>query len=419
MPDSRPPGISILARWRRFRRDIFASQPERLYRAQMAELRAPRYRSFTVVQPEVARHVLAEADAFPKSRVLARTLAPLLGRSVFVTNGPEWARGRAIIDPAFSGGRVRQMLPRMREAGERMLQGIAPGVVEVEELTARVTADVILRAMFSRPIDDALAGEVFETFRAYQRVQPLASPIDVMRLPDWLPRRRRGQREAARLRQVMARMLAARTGDEEDMIARLGALSPEALLDNAVMFLLAGHETSASALSWALLCLALDPATQDRVVAEVGTGEIPDFRQLPFTRDVWREVLRLYPPVPMLPRESAASTSLRDRPVRPGDPVILSPWHTGRSERVWDDPHAFDPDRWSRAVPSEAWFPFSAGPRICPGAGFATAEGVLFLAMIVQKWRVEPIEGDLPRPVAHLTVRSADGIRLRFTERVA
>ena len=404
---------------------MFASQPDRLHRAWMAEMRAPFYRSFTVPEPALARRVLEDAEAFPKSRVLAATLGPLLGRSVFVTNGAEWARARALIDPAFSGGRVREMLPQMQEAGAGMLAGLAPGVVEVEALTARVTADVILRVLFSRPIDDARAEAIFTAFQAYQRAQPLASLADLLRLPGWVPRRRRGRRAARVLRALVAELIAARTGREDDLLARLIAardaegrgFDAAELVDQAVMFLLAGHETSASALAWALYCLALSPADQSRAAEEARAAQIGDFANLPFLRDVWREVLRLYPPVPMLPREAARATDLRGRAVAAGDPVILSPWHSGRHERVWTDPHVFDPSRWAGPVPHQAWFPFSAGPRICPGAGFATAEAAILLQMILRDWELAPVSGDVPRPVAHLTVRSANGIRVRFSPR--
>ena len=416
------------SRWRAFRSDMFASQPARLYRAKMAEMKAPFYRSFTVLDAALARQVLEDSDGFPKSDVLAATLGPLLGRSVFVTNGPEWARARAMIDPAFSGGRVREMAPQMVGATRSMLAEIRAGTVEVEALTARATADVILRVLFSRPIDDVLAGSIFTAFQEYQRAQPLASIADLLRLPKWIPRRRRGREAAHALRTLVADMIAQRDGSETDLLARLveardGAtgtgFSDDELVDQAVMFLLAGHETSASALSWALYCLALSPNAQARAAAEVIACGPTEFAKMPYLRDVWREVLRLYPPVPMLPRQAATATTLRNRKVRAGDPVILSPWHTGRHELEWDRPHEFDPERWAVRVPQHAWFPFSAGPRICPGAGFATAEGVIMLAMILKDWQLDVISGDEPRPVAHLTVRSADGIRVKFSPRIA
>ncbi|HEU0221285.1 MAG TPA: cytochrome P450, partial [Paracoccaceae bacterium] len=168
-------------------------------------------------------------------------------------------------------------------------------------------------------------------------------------------------------------------------------------------------------------------AVQDEVAAEamaVFAGGAPDFaalRRLAVTRDVFRETLRLYPPVPMMVREAARPERFRGRPVRPGSLVILSPWHLQRHRRLWADPDGFDPLRWRSAAAEDsaraAWLPFSAGPRVCIGAGFAMLEGVLTLARLAAAFRFAPVPERTPRPVAHLTVRSADGIWLELTPR--
>jgi cytochrome P450 len=139
------------------------------------------------------------------------------------------------------------------------------------------------------------------------------------------------------------------------------------------------------------------------------------------TRDVFREALRLYPPVPMMVRETTCPEEFRGRDVAPGAQVVLSPWHLGRHERIWEAPDAFDPDRWGREetkmAARDGWLPFSAGPRVCTGAGFAMAEGVLLLAHLLRAYRFSAIEGQVPVPVAHLTVRAKDGIWLRVERR--
>ena len=134
------------------------------------------------------------------------------------------------------------------------------------------------------------------------------------------------------------------------------------------------------------------------------------------TRNVLREVLRLYPPVPMFVREATKTEQFRNRVVKPGSQIVVSPWHLGRHEDYWTDPDAFDPARWDAdAPPRNAWLPFSTGPRACPGAGFAMAEGAVLLAALMARYRFEVME--LPEPVAHLTVRARDGIRLMALEK--
>ena len=199
----------------------------------------------------------------------------------------------------------------------------------------------------------------------------------------------------------------------------------EEMVDQVAIFFLAGHETSASALAWALYLLATHPDIQTRVAQEAATlPDTPDFAalsRLKFTRDVFRETLRLYPPVPMMVRENQCPETLRGRTIRPGAQIVLSPWHLHRHERLWDNPDGFDPDRWSteatKACARDAYMPFSAGPRVCTGAGFAMVEGPLLLAMLVKTWRFERIAGPDPVPVAHLTVGAKDGIWLSLSRR--
>jgi cytochrome P450 len=131
-------------------------------------------------------------------------------------------------------------------------------------------------------------------------------------------------------------------------------------------------------------------------------------------------VLRLYPPVPMMVRENRCPELMRARQVAKGGQIVLSPWHLHRHKRIWDRPDAFDPDRWqtdaNRACARDAYMPFSAGPRVCTGAAFAMVEGPLLLALLARAFRFELV-GEMPVPVAHLTVRAKNGIRLRVTRR--
>lgn len=203
--------------------------------------------------------------------------------------------------------------------------------------------------------------------------------------------------------------------------------STEEMIDQVAIFFLAGHETSASALAWALYLLATNPEWQDRIAAEakaVFEAGNPDFSmlgKLKLSRAVFREAMRLYPPVPMFVREARCPESFRGRAVKPGSQVVISPWHLHRHERLWDNPDGFDPARWEtengKACLRAAYIPFSTGPRVCPGAGFAMAEGPLLLSMLVGAFRFCPVERRAPVPVAHLTVRGKDGIWLNISER--
>ena len=441
-PRSRPDRVSLWRYMRLFRQDILSAQPARLYRAWMAEFKTPFFRSFMVNEPALLDLVLKERpDDFPKSDRIGEGLRPLLGDSVFLTNGETWKRQRRIIDPAFEGGRLRDTFPAMWAAAEAACARMGAGEVEVEEAMSHAAADVIFRTLFSIPIEHEVASAVFTQFRDYQRTQPILNLAAFLPLPRFLPRghRRQTRATARAIRGLITRLTAERMARIEagtapdDLATKImttadpqtgQTFSTAEMVDQVAIFFLAGHETSASALAWTLYLMALYPDWQERVAEEARALENPDFSvmsRLKLSRDVFREALRLYPPVPMMVREAACPERFRDRDVPKGAQIVLSPWHLHRHERLWDNPDGFDPARWQtengKRCQREAYMPFSAGPRVCTGAGFAMVEGPLLLSMLLKQFRFERIEGRDAVPVAFLTVRAKDGIHLRVPPR--
>lgn len=444
-PPSRPPKVSLMQYAKLFKQDILSAQPARLYRAWMAEFRTPFFRSYLVNQPNLVKTVLKDCpDEFPKSERVSEGLKPLLGNSVFLTNGEVWKKQRRIIDPAFEGGRLRDTFPAMWSAAEAAVERLKSQTgrdIEIEEETSHAAADVIFRTLFSIPIEHELASQVFSEFRSYQRSQPILNIAALVPLPRWMPRffSRKTKDTAASIRTLISqltneRMAAIEAGTAPDDLATkiMTTTDPETgerftaeeMVDQVAIFFLAGHETSASALAWTLYLMALYPDWQEKLAEEAKALEGPDFSvmsRLKLSRDVFRESLRLYPPVPMMVRESKCPVEFRDRNVAKGSQIVLSPWHLHRHERLWDNPDGFDPTRWQnengKQCMREAYMPFSAGPRVCTGAGFAMVEGPLILSMILRDFKIEAVKGREPVPVAHLTVRSKDGIWLRLTPR--
>ncbi len=442
-PQARADRVSLWQYLRLFRRDILSAQPARLYGAWMAEFRTPFFRSYMINDPDLIRYVLNEnPDAFPKSDRIGAGLRPLLGDSVFLTNGAVWKRQRRIIDPAFEGGRLRDAFPGILAAGQAGAARLTPGAdfQEVEAITSHIAADVIFRTLFSIPIEDETAAQVFTAFRDYQRSQPILNLAAFLPGPRWMPRFfRRGTRQTAR---EIRRLITGLTEDRLALIAAGGAPDdlatkilttkdpqtdqtftlPE-MVDQVAIFFLAGHETSASALAWSLYLLASYPEWQEKVAEEAATfdGSFAGLSKLKQTRDVFREALRLYPPVPMMVREATNDEVFRKRALKPGAQVVLSPWHLQRHNRHWTNPDGFDPGRWrdeeSKQAIRDAYLPFSSGPRVCIGAGFAMMEGVLLLAALLKTYRLAADRERIPVPAAHLTVRAENGIWLRITKR--
>ena len=262
-----------------FRADILSAQPAKLYRACIAEFKTPFFRSCLANDPELVKRVLKDRpDDFPKSDRIGAGLRPLLGNSVFLTNGEVWKRQRRIIDPAFEGGRLRDAYGGMYAAGQaavvRMQSNL--GVQDIELETSHAAADVIFRTLFSIPIEDETATAVFEKFHDHQRTQPILNLAAFIPGPKWMPRffSRSTKDTATDMRRLITdltqrRMDAIKAGTAPDDLATKimttqdpetgTTFSTDEIVVQVAIFFLAGHETSASALAWTLYLLAMYP----------------------------------------------------------------------------------------------------------------------------------------------------------------
>ena len=408
---------------------------------------------YTVRDPDLVREVLdCQAEAYPKSGLMDAMLRALTGYSIFVSNGEVWGRQRRLIDPALEQARVRDVFARMKEAAEVCLARLEDRAdtgepVAVDEEMTRFAADVIFRTIFSEPITEQAAERIIAAFEVFQGIAYAHGMLGLARLsPRLMPgygRARRAARIIRRaihepLRRRLDRMAAGEPVPQRDILAALvegvdpvtGTRFDEGeLLDQIAMLFLAGHETSASGLAWTLYLMAECPHVQDQMHAEVLSvlgGAEPDFghmKRLGFVRDVFKEALRLYPPVAVLARDCPAGGMVGDRQLEPGAVVFVSPWLCHRQPERWANPHAFDPERFStpqgKAASAGGFFPFSMGPRVCPGATFAYQEAVLVLGLISRRLRFETVPGQTPRPLARLTLRSANGVKLTVWRREA
>jgi len=448
-PKSRPRKTSLWKHAKLFRHDILSAQPEHLYGAWMAEFKVPFFHTFMVNQPDLVKTVLNESlTTFPKSSRIRGGLSSLLGNSLFLSSGEDWLHQRRIVDPAFEGGRLREVFPKMWDSAvaavERLQEQENQEPIEVESMTSHVAADVIFRTLFSLPITDETAAGVFEEFKDYQRAMPLVNMSTFFPNQKWLPKfKTRRSKETAKVIRGLIRQITEKrrqeidSGTAPDDLATKIMTTPdpetgecfdtEEMVDQVAIFFLAGHETSASALAWSLYMLALYPEWQDKLADEalaVIDPKIPYFSavsKLRISRDVFRETMRLYPPVPATVREASCPVKFRGREIKKGNQVIISTWHLQRHNKIWDRPDEFDPTRFKtkegKKSMRDAYIPFSAGPRVCPGSGFAMLEGPLILSMLVRAFKFELVKERPAVPIAHLTLRSKDGIWLKLTPR--
>lgn len=405
----------------------------------LASTRMPRLRFFYVNEPELIEQVLVtDGRSFVKGRGAAR-LAPLLGRGLLITNGPEHLRQRRLVQPAFHRERIAEYAATMAARATGFAESLEAGAaIDIDTAMSRLTLGIAAETLFGARVDDQ-ADAIGRALRVAMESFPLSlSPVgEVLDHLPWLPimRRFRAARaeldaivygvidarlhasDPARGHDVLAMLLAARNDDGEPM-------DRELLRDQVITIFLAGYETTAMALTWTWWLLAQHPAAEAKMHREIldvlgdRTPAIDDVPALRFTRDVAAEAMRLYPPAWLIGRRAIADVRLGEWTVPTGSVAITSPWLTHREGRYWREPEAFRPERWSNgetdALPKFAYFPFGGGTRICIGEAFAWTELVLVLAIVARRWRftlASPGEAAL-QPQPSVTLRPGRHVRL-------
>ncbi len=421
---------------------------DRSYTMQMGEIRLPKLDFFIANDLSVVDRVMDDKEkVFPKHRFLNDLLDPLIGNSVFSANGQDWEEQREMVNPAFAHTNLKRVFPAMEAAVVDLLATIEgmdrSKPIEVDPLMTHIAADIIYRTIFSVKLDQASADQIYHSFHRYQKnIQPGAM-LKLYGLP-MLGYRKRARKAAAEIHSVFGPIVRTRydawhagTGEAQADILQslLEAKHPvtgetftyDQIMEQISTIFLAGHETAASTLTWALYLLAECPHLQEALVAEVDTvtGGAPiafeHLRGLGGVRNLFRETLRLYPPVSFFVREVTAPTTMRDKLLHKGAMIVISPWLIQRNRNNWKCPHAFAPERFDDPEEAEAarraYMPFGKGPRICIGAGFAQQEGLLILASIVRAFRLRYPDIAKPEPVSRLTLRPKDAVQLWFDGR--
>ncbi|EAI6907579.1 cytochrome P450 [Campylobacter coli] len=421
---------------------------ERSYKMQTGYVKMPNFDLYVINDTkEVKRMMVDEVKEFPKSAFLHELLSPLLGESIFTTNGEVWKKQRELLRPSFEMTRISKVFNLMSEAVEDMMRRFEKypngSIIEVDEAMTFITADVIFRTIMSSKLDEEQGKKILDAFVTFQEQSVHTAMRRMFRFPKWLSYVL-GDRKRAKagdvIRQVLSDIIKPRydavsSGKAQSFEDILGSLllvvdaqtnqrfSFEEILDQVAMLFLAGHETTASSLTWTLYLLSLYPDEQEKAykeIIQVLQGEniqISHLRQLKYLTNIFKESLRLYPPVGFFAREAKKDTKIRDKMVKKGSGVVVAPWLIHRHESFWADPHKFRPSRFENEYKKDAYLPFGAGERICIGQGFAMQEAILILASILRKYKLELEEGFVPDVVGRLTVRSANGMNIKFTKR--
>ncbi|HWA90547.1 MAG TPA: cytochrome P450 [Rhizomicrobium sp.] len=394
-----------------------------------------------VSDPDGVRHVLLDNAAnYVKSIQAQRLTKPALGNGLVTSEGASWRFQRRTIAPMFALRNVHDFASVMEQSAEAMLaRWEGRTELDAADELMQLTYDIISRTLFSNDVAMQY-GKMSEALAVYLESQGRIDILRTIGVPNWVPTpnnlRARGPLKFFRkelmalVRQRRAQLQADPTSVGRDFLTMLlttrdpegGALFGEAeVFDNVMTFVFAGHETTSNALAWTLYLLSQFPEADARVAEEVARER--DLDGLVYTRMVLEESMRLYPPVPIISRDSVGPDVVGPVAIRPKTSVMIAPWLIHRHRTLWEDPEYFDPERFApgkrEKIPRFAYLPFGAGPRICIGMAFAMQEALIILRAILRRYRLELEPGFPVEPQARVTLRPKHGLRMRLVKRAS
>ena len=396
-----------------------------------------------VSTPAALRRILIEnASNYHRATLQRGIFAASLGNGLLTAEDHQWRLQRRIIGPIFTPKMVAEFAQAMAEGARSLVDRWATypdkSRIDIASELPRATVHILERTLFRDglgPDRDKLHGALIHVLDTAGRLNLL----DAFDAPRWLPRI--GQLRARRSLKLFAltaeAIIAARckclstTPDSvpNDLLTLLlqsrdpqtgAGLSTSEVKANIVTFIAVGSETAASALTWALFLLSLDPEWRERIEAEADR-EMPDghyidasLDRLVVTRAVIEESMRLYPPVPVTTRQAIGPDQLLGEEIAPGTMIIIAPWLINRHRLLWEEPDAFDPSRFlpgaRERIDRFSYLPFGAGPRACIGGAFAMQEMTIILATIVRRFRLDVVPDHRTWPINHVTLRPRGGL---------
>src|SRR5665213_3204501 len=406
----------------------------------LAYMRLGPQHAFVVSHPDAIRDILVTNQSnFTKSRMLERAKV-LLGDGLLTSEGEFHRRQRRLVQPAFHRDRLVRYSADMVECAARARKEWSAGAeLDMHREMTRLTLAIVGRTLFSADVSSAAD----EIGRAMAQIFGL---FDTLLLPfsDWIqklpiPPVRRFEKARDHLDKIVYGLIAERRRsgkDAGDLLSMLllaqgesdnAHMTDKQVRDEALTLLIAGHETTANALTWTWYLLSQNPEVEARMHAEIDSalgGKLPGFddvAKLPYTSGVFAESLRLYPPAWAIGRRAREDYSIGGYAIPAKSILLMSPWVVHRDPRWWPEPERFNPDRWhpgeAAQRPKFAYFPFGGGARVCIGERFAWAEGVLVLATIAQRWKMRLVPGHPVETRAVITLRPKHGMKMTLEPR--
>ena len=440
--DNFPPGPSPGSRsgsFKNYSRDPLAFLPTlaREY-GDIVTMRFYKFRVYYVNHPDYIEEVLVnQARKFIKGRIL-RANKGLFGNGLLTSEGDFWLRQRRLAQPAFHRARIAAYAETMVQFTGRILEGWRDReTLDVHAEMMRLTLQIVAKTLFDADVD----ADAREVGRALEAIMEHNSDFRRLILtPSWLPTLRniRAALATRRLNKIIYRIIGQRRSaghDAGDLLSMLlhaqdedgSRMTDRQLRDEVITLFLAGHETTALALSWTWWLLAQHPEAEAKLHVELDAvlgGRTPTLEDLPklhYLDHIISESMRLYPPAWGMARLTIEDAHIGGYTIRKGCGVSLSQWVVHRDPRWYESPDEFRPERWEgdllKRLPRFAYFPFGGGPRQCIGNTFAIMETALILATIAQKFRLRLVPGHTVAPIASITLRPRHGIRITLEKR--
>jgi cytochrome P450 len=445
-PVPRQRRLSFFEFVRALRNSAIDSFAQEAYELDILERRVFGRRLFVINDLAAIKRVLIDnAVNYRKTEITRRILEPGLGKGLITSEGETWRQHRRAMSPAFDHRSIAAYTPIMTGAAEELLatwvKVPAGTAIDVQTAMMEVTLDIISRTMFSSDSDDIVTIMGRSAGRYQAEMRP--NIMDMLGWPRWLaslPRRGVARRTLGEFDQVIDRLINERTRDPEkypkDLLARLiaardeqtgGGMSAQEVRDHVITIFLAGHETTAMAMTWTWFLLSQHPFEESKLHAELDSvlaGRAPtheDLSQLTYTRMVVEESMRVYPPVHTMARQAIGDDMLVGQRIPKGSTVMIAPWVLHRHTKLWDNPGRFDPERFSPERSASrarfSYLPFGGGKRICIGAAFALAEATVLLATLAQRYSLRVVPGHEVEPQGLITLRARHGMRMLLTPR--
>ena len=434
------------------KRDLLSIWPEAAFHQEFMSEKILKQHVFVANSPDTIRHIFVtnHQNYERKSMQMKRALEPLLGDGLFISEGETWKSRRGMQTHLFDNAHIQlystSMVETITEMADKWAELPSGSELDIHPEMAKLTAEIISRNLFGAELGSENAEVVVSAFADYQSVINQMSLSNFLGLPDWLPNVNakigKAHSSAKHIHAIVDKIIAKTAeGNHKDTLAAYlmeanqeghkgcpvsGAITREQIRNEIIVLFMAGHETTANVLAWTWYLISQSPEVARKFYAEIDevlegrVASFEDVSQLRYTRAILDETMRLYPPVPILSRQSLEEDHIRGRTIPPNSIMLIVPWLIQRHKKHWVNPDAFIPERFMPGAPKPVKFtylPFSAGPRVCIGKSFGLTESILSLAILGQRFRLEMPLGSQVVHECRLTLRPKGKMPMQLIHR--